>query len=308
MKEPVNHLPDSLYSFLDFLSAERNASPNTISAYRRDIAEFLRFLKKQGWREHPSPRDVRKWLATLNQKGLKRTSISRKLSSIRAFYKYLFRTGVVSFNPAEPVSFPIRSRPLPKNLTVAQATDVIEKNPVSDFKGIRDRAIIELLYSTGIRVSELTGLDLEGINFSPEMIRVRGKGRKERIVPFGSKARKAMEDYLLERQNLLKRLNKQHQQALFLNRSGKRLSQRTVQRIVSSAAVNAGIFTHVTPHMFRHSMATHLLEAGADLRSIQELLGHASVATTQKYTHLDLERLKTVFEQAHPRARKKETK
>ncbi len=300
-KKLLEHLP----SFLDFLSAERNASGNTICAYRRDVEEFLKFAAADRPGSLPGPKDVRKWLSTLSKKGLKRTTVSRKLSSLKAFYKYLFRMGMVTTNPAEPVSFPIRSRPLPKNLTVAQAQELIEQVPCSDFQMKRNRAILELLYSTGIRVSELTGLDLDSVNLSPEMIRVRGKGRKERVVPFGMNARQTLENYLPERLNLLKRLRRHEEQAFFINKNGARLSQRGVQRIVSGAAMHAGILTDVTPHCFRHSMATHLLEAGADLRSIQELLGHASIATTQKYTHLDMKRLKEVFEQAHPRARKK---
>ncbi len=303
--EKVN-FKNSLLSFMDFLSAEKNASINTMAAYRRDIEEFFIYAGAEGSTKELTPRDVRKWLAALTRKGFKRTTISRKLSSVRAFFKYLFRMGILDTNPAEPISFPIRSRSLPRNLTAAQATDILEKIPTTDIKLMRDRAIMELLYSTGIRVSELTGLDLDSISLSPEMIKVRGKGRKERVIPFGRHARNAIESYLSERHGLLERLGKADEQALFVNKNGGRLSPRSVQRIVSGAALKAGIYSHVTPHVFRHTMATHLLEAGADLRSIQELLGHASVATTQKYTHLNLERLRQVFENAHPRARRKD--
>ncbi len=300
-------LGNQVPAFLDFLSAERNASTNTISAYKRDVEEFLLFSRQRPSPGCPLPNDVRKWLAGLSKKGLKRTSISRKLSSIRTFFRYLFRMGIIDSNPAEPVSFPIRSRPLPKNLTIKQAADIIDSAAGDTFKAIRDKAILELLYSTGIRVSELTGLNLDSLNLSPEMVKVRGKGRKERIVPFGSKAKSAVKDYLPQRYSLLKRLNKTRERALFINKNGTRLSQRSVQRIVAAAALHSGVLTEVTPHVFRHTMATHLLEAGADLRSIQELLGHASVATTQKYTHLDMKRLKDVFEKAHPRARKSDS-
>ena len=305
--EAVN-FKNSLLSFMDFLSAEKNASINTMAAYRRDIEEFFIYAGAEGSVAELTPRDVRKWLAVLTRKGLKRTTISRKLSSVRAFFKYLLRMGISDANPAEPVSFPIRSRSLPRNLTAAQAADILEKIPTTGIKLMRDRAIMELLYSTGIRVSELTGLNLDSISLSPEMIKVRGKGRKERVIPFGRHARDAIESYLSERHGLLKRLGKVDEQALFVNKNGGRLSQRSVQRIVSDAALKAGIYSNVTPHVFRHTMATHLLEAGADLRSIQELLGHASVATTQKYTHLNMERLRQVFENAHPRARKKDRK
>ncbi len=298
-------LKDSLSSFLEFLSAEQNASPNTIAAYKRDVEEFLRFMDDRDKKGLPGPKDVRNWLANLNKKGLKRTSISRKLSSLRAFFKFLFRMGQVASNPAEPVSFPIRSRPLPHNLSTAQISAMLDNIQPTGFKATRDKAILELLYSTGMRVSELTGLDIDRIDLSAEIVKVRGKGRKERIIPFGSLAKQAVENYLPERSSLLKRLNCTSEQAVFVNKNGSRLSQRTVQRMVSSVAFSAGVYSEVTPHVFRHSMATHLLEAGADLRSIQELLGHASVATTQKYTHLDMKSLREVFDKAHPRGKKR---
>jgi len=307
-QDNLTNFTNSLASFLDFLAAERNASSHTISAYKRDVNEFLQFLSP-GKPENmtPTTKDVRKWLAALSKKGLKRTSIARKLSSVRAFFKYLFRMGIVHYNPAEAVSFPVRSKPLPQNLTISQTVHIIEETMANDFKSIRDRAILELLYSTGMRVSELTGLDIDKVNLSLDTVRVMGKGRKERIIPFGSNAKVAIERYLPERDTLIKRLSKREEQAFFLNKNGGRLSQRSVQRIVSSSALKAGIYAHVTPHVFRHTMATHLLEAGADLRSIQELLGHSSVATTQKYTHLDMKSLRKAFEKAHPRASKKKT-
>ncbi len=300
--ENLAEINNALADFLDFLSAERNASSNTIAAYKRDVSSFIQFLEQAGLDMEPAPKDVRRWLASLNRAGLKRSTISRKLSAVRAFFKYLFRTGQVASNPAEPVSFPIRSKPLSKNMTVPQTMDILNASPGSDFTAVRNRAIMELLYSTGIRVGELTGLDMDNLSLSPEMIRVIGKGRKERVVPFGIKAKEAMEEYLAERLVLLKRFKRADQQALFVNKNGGRLSPRSVQRIVSAAGLKAGIFTDITPHVFRHTAATHLLEAGADLRSIQKLLGHASIATTQKYTHLDMARLRRVFQKAHPRA------
>ncbi|NPA94769.1 MAG: tyrosine recombinase XerC [Thermodesulfobacteria bacterium] len=297
---------NSLNQFLSFLESEKNLSGNTITAYQKDLLEFSDFLTalKRDFTE-VEPRDVRKWLMTLSRRGLKRTSIARKLSSLRTFYKFLVRSGTVSANPAEPVTFPLRSRPLPKGLTIKEMEILLDSQPREDFIGIRDQAMLELLYSTGIRVSELTGLDLDDVSLEPEIIKVRGKGGKERIVPFGQHAKTALERYLKVRYDLLSKLKRQDEQALFLNSRGGRLTPRSVQRIVNQYGWRLTLSGNLTPHMFRHSMATHLLEMGADLRSIQKLLGHSSVSTTQIYTNLDVSRLKTVFSQCHPRARKK---
>ncbi len=295
-----------LDQFLAFLASERNSSLNTQEAYKRDLTEFALFLKNAGKQiTTATAKDIRRWLMLLGKKGLKRTTVARKLSSLRSFYKFLIRSGILNVNPAEPISFPLRSRPLPKSLTVEDMTLLLETQPRQDFIGIRDQAIKELLYSTGIRVSELTGLDLHDVVFSPEMIRVRGKGGKERIVPFGSKARQALERYLPERQALLKRKNKKEETALFVNTRGGRLTQRSVQRMIRQCGWQLATNQALTPHVFRHSMATHLLESGADLRSIQKLLGHASLATTQVYTSLDVAKLKKIFSKCHPHARRK---
>ncbi len=289
--------------FFEYLSSEKNASANTISSYKRDIEEFIAFLKVRKV-DDISSQEVRRWLSYLVKKGLKRTSISRKLSSLKSLFKFLVRDGLSTKNPAEPVSFPVKARPLPKCLTMKEAKRILERNESNDFLGTRNRAIKELLYGTGIRVSELVGLNLVDINFHSEFIKVCGKGKKERIVPFGEAAKKAMLNYLPEREALLKR-RKIEEEAFFLNRMGKRLSQRSVQRLTERLGLNLSIHSQLTPHVFRHSMASHLLESGADLRSIQKLLGHASISTTQIYTHLDMKRLKEIFDSAHPRAKKK---
>ncbi len=295
-----------LEQFLVFLDSERNCSKNTIDAYRRDLEEFGSFLEgiKKAYHEI-EPKDVRRWLMLLGKKGLKRTTISRKLSSIRSLYKFLTRSGYVRSNPAEPISFPLRMRPLPKSITINDMKKLLDNQLRNDFVGIRDQAIKEVLYSTGIRVSELTGLDMDDVIFSPEIVRVRGKGRKERIVPFGQKARESLERYLPERANLLERLHRKEEKALFINVRGGRLTQRSVQRMIQRLGWSLLTSERLTPHVFRHSMATHLLEAGADLRSIQKLLGHASVSTTQVYTSLDVARLKEIFGKAHPHGRRK---
>ncbi len=296
----------SLAQFLDYLESEKNSSRNTLEAYQRDLKEFSLFLQKSGKDIHDvDPKDVRRWLMTLGKKGLKRTSVARKLSSLRGFYKFLVRAGLASNNPAEPVTFPLRSKPLPKGLTIREMEELLDSQPRVDFIGIRNQALLEMLYSTGIRVSELTGLNINDVSFTTDIIKVRGKGRKERIVPFGQHAKKALEKYLNERMDLLARLKRDKEQALFINCRGGRLTPRSVQRIVNQYGWRLTLPGNLTPHMFRHSMATHLLEMGADLRSIQKLLGHASVSTTQIYTNLDVSRLKNVFANCHPRARKK---
>ena len=294
-----------LNEFVEFLMVEKDASPHTVSSYKRDIEQFLKFLEEIGSVPPIGPMDVRKWLAELSRSGLQRTSISRKLSSLRSFFKFLLRMGFVDANPAEPVGYPVRYSPLPKNLTVDEVTEIIEAPGEENFFSLRNSAILELLYSTGIRISELSSLNLSGIYFDPEMVKVRGKGKKERVVPFGGKARDAVLAYLPERYNLLKRLDRLDEEALFVNKNGSRLTQRSIQRMVSDFGLRCNVHSRVTPHTFRHSMATHLLEAGADLRSIQELLGHASVATTQKYVHLNIKRLSDIFKKAHPRACRK---
>ncbi len=291
-------------AFEDYLSSERNASPHTADAYLRDIRAFLNQSTKKNLQDIKLS-DVRLWLASLRKKGQAQTTLRRKLASLNAFFRFLQRQEILSANPAEAVRSPRAGRDLPPYLSIDQAVTMVDRETTGDFFSMRDRAILELLYSAGIRVSELSGLDLLSISFSPEMIRVRGKGRKERVVPFGSHAAEAIKNYLPLRDSMLNKRRRPEEKALFINRLGTRLTTRAVQRLVEKRRLETGITSPVTPHAFRHSMATHLLESGADLRSIQELLGHVSLATTQKYTHLDLNRLLDVYSNAHPRARKK---
>ena len=295
--------------FKDFLASEKNASHNTIAAYERDIRSFIEFMNNQNKGIlNATSKDVRKWLAGFSSQGLKRTSVSRKLSSLKSFFKFLLRSGITQRNPAEPVTFPIRGKPLPKSLTTKEIFKVLDEETRKDFIGVRDRAIMELLYSTGIRVGELVGLNIEDINFDLEILKVKGKGNKERIAPFGSKAKKALMEYLRERQILADNLQNIDKEALFLNNKGGRLTARSVQRMVSRRGLKLSLNAELTPHKFRHSMATHLLENGADLRSIQKILGHANIGTTQIYTNLDTKKLREIFQQAHPRSRKKQKK
>ena len=297
-------MDEALSRFLAYLEA-RHASPNTVCAYRRDIQDFI---KAAGARPPGSvtPKEIRAWLASHALKGEEASTISRRLSALRAFFRFLVREGEISGNPAVRVRLPKRGRPLPSYLTVDEAFCLIEAEPEGrGFKAARDRAILEVLYGTGIRVSELTGLDTDRVSLSPPMVRVKGKGRKERIVPMGRGAREALERYLPMRDALLRSLGRPDEKALFLNARGGRLTARSVQRLIERRREALGLGPRLTPHTLRHSMATHLLESGADLRAIQEMLGHASLTTTERYTHLDLGELSKIYDRAHPRARRK---
>ncbi len=295
---------NEISAFEDYLRSERNASPHTTDAYLRDIKAFLSHSTKKNL-ANVKLSDIRLWLASLRKQGQARATLRRKLASLNAFFRFLQRQEILSANPAEGVRSPRAGRDLPPYLSIDQAVTMVDRKTTGDFFSMRDRAILELLYSSGIRVSELSGLDLSAISFSPEMIKVRGKGRKERVVPFGTHAADAIKKYLPLRDSMLNKRRRPEEEALFINRLGTRLTTRAVQRLVEKRRLETGITSPVTPHAFRHSMATHLLESGADLRSIQELLGHVSLATTQKYTHLDLNRLADVYAKAHPRASKK---
>ncbi len=300
-----SQIKNELDLFIEYLRSELNASSHTIDAYSRDITAFFSF--KSGRKvTQVTTADIRLWLANLRKHGVKQTSLRRKLSSLRSFFRFMQRQELCSSNPAEGISSPKTGPSLPPYLSIGQAVQMVERKTGDDFFSLRDRAILELLYSAGVRVSELSGLDVSALSFSPEMIRVRGKGSKERVVPFGTHAAEALKNYLPARDSMLNKRRRPEEQALFINRLGTRFTTRGIQRVVEKRRLETGISQPVTPHAFRHSMATHLLESGADLRSIQELLGHVSLATTQKYTHLDLGRLSEVYTSAHPRAVKKQ--
>jgi integrase/recombinase XerC len=296
-------MQNEIQAFIDFLRVERNASPNTIQAYRRDLNQLCETVGLDRDPASLKPGELRAWLASLRKNGVARVTLSRKLAAARSFFRFLVRQGYVDGSPADGIRAPRTERHLPAYLSVDEAFSMVETGVRQDFRGLRDRAILELLYSSGLRVSELTGLDLDHVSMSPEMVRVTGKGDKQRIVPFGGKAANALRSYIPERNALLERLHVSDEPALFLNERGGRLSPRSVQRLVAWRRAETGIHTPATPHTFRHSMATHLLESGVDLRAIQEMLGHASLATTELYTHLDISRLSQIYEKAHPRAR-----
>jgi len=300
-------LKEPFILFEKYLKAERSYSPNTVKAYLRDVLAFSKFSRldkdKIG---KASKSNVRKWLAHCQKKGAKRTTINRKLASLRTFFKFLIREGFAVSNPAMGIRSAGLDKTLPSYLSVDQTFALLNSSG-EDFKEVRDKAILELLYSSGLRVGEIVSLNMTHINFDPEMIKVKGKGSKERIVPFGMEAKKALLSYIPYRDQLLEKRGLRDEPALFINRLGGRLSARSVQRLVAKRALESGIVEKVTPHTLRHAMASHMLESGADLKTIQDILGHASLSTTQIYTHLDMAGLSAIYDKAHPRARKRKT-
>ncbi|MCX5718573.1 MAG: tyrosine recombinase XerC [Nitrospirae bacterium] len=289
-------MKDHIDKFIKYLEIERAASAHTLRSYRKDLDKFSQYVKA-----HPEDIDiidVRGFIAEQIKSGLKKSTVGRRLASIRSFFKFLNREGYLKTNPAKFVSNPKVSKLLPRFLSIDDIFSLIEKPEGIGLIPARDRAILELLYSSGLRVSELSGLNIDDINIKEGLVKVRGKGKKERIVPVGSKAIDALKSYIVEK-ILLKSKNK----ALVLNRTGTRLSDRGVRRIVVKYARMVGVAGQIGPHTMRHTFASHLLQAGADLRVIQELLGHSSLSTTQKYTHLDITHLMDVYDKAHPFAK-----
>ncbi|MBN2428916.1 MAG: tyrosine recombinase XerC [Deltaproteobacteria bacterium] len=299
-------MQELLDNFIDYLRVERNVSPHTMRAYSLDLEKFFAFLRANG---DPGKSGVellrgvdhlmlRRYLAELH-KTSSRTSIHRRLSALRTFYRYLVREGVAERNPADAVSSPRKENYLPKVLSVDETFRLLDKGYATETLSLRDRAIFELLYSSGLRVGELVSLNVVSVDLNYGLVRVVGKGRKERIVPVGGKARDAIRAYLDSRGRTVQ------DQPLFLNNRGGRLTARSVERNLKKQLIKAGILKEATPHSLRHSFATHLLDGGADLRAIQELLGHVSLSTTQKYTQVSVDQLMAVYDKAHPRSKKK---
>jgi len=289
-------LDECIDKFIRYLEVERGVSPHTVRAYRKDLDRFSAHVKTEP--EKIDMLDVRGFIAEQISSGLNKVTVSRRLSSIRSFFKFLYREGYMKANPAKLIPNPRAPKLLPKYLSVDDMFSLIEKPEGIGFIPARDRAILELLYSSGLRVSELSGLNRDDINVRESLIKLRGKGRKERIVPVGSKAIDAVKSYLIERMLL-----KSREKALFLNRRRTRLTDRSVRRIVVKYARALAMNGKIGPHTLRHSFASHLLQGGADLRVIQELLGHSSLSTTQKYTHLDIRHLMDIYDKAHPFAK-----
>lgn len=282
--------------FIRHLEIERGVSAHTVRAYRKDLDEFAKHVKSAP--DAIDTLEVRGFIAEQIKKGLNKITVSRRLSSVRSFFKFLYREGYIKSNPAKLVSNPKAPKLLPRFLSVDDAFSLVEKPDGIGFLPARDKAILELLYSSGMRVAELAGLNMDDINLRDSLVKIRGKGRKERIVPVGTKAIDALKSYTVERILLKSKDN-----ALFLNRMGTRLTDRGVRRIVVKYAKALLIQGRIGPHTLRHSFASHMLQGGADLRVIQELLGHSSLSTTQRYTHLDVKHLMDIYDKAHPIAR-----
>jgi integrase/recombinase XerC len=281
---------------------ERNASPHTIKAYSRDLSLFAVYAGSRGWKQidHIA---VRGFLSQFYEKGLSKTSVARALAAVRSLYRWLAREGVVEQNPAKLVATPKLPKKLPRVPTIEEMNSVIDgEMPEAAAFPERDRLMLELLYGCGIRNSELTGINLDDIRLSAEAILIRGKGKKERYVPFGDSVKTALAAYLPERQKVIAATGKRTA-ALLINLRGGGLTTRSVGRIVKKIAVAKGLSPDVHPHTLRHAFGTHMLEEGADLRAIQELLGHERLATTQRYTQLSMKHVLEVYDRTHPRAK-----
>jgi len=299
--------------FLEHLRVERNASVHTLRSYAADLEQFRNFLASAGPHideesagvsiEKIDHLAIRAYLSNL-YRDHKKSSLARKMAALRSFFKYLVDEGLLPVNPAEIVATPKQEKPLPAFLPVDEVFSLLETPDRSTTWGARDRAILETLYSCGIRVGELVGLSDGDVDFSLGILRVYGKGQKERVVPIGEKALAALREYLPQRDRVLSKLGRQGARApLFINPRGGRLTSRSVARMLQKYISISGLLRKVSPHALRHSFATHLLDAGADLRGIQELLGHVSLSTTQRYTHVSVDKLMEVYDRTHPRAK-----
>jgi integrase/recombinase XerC len=300
-------LIEHIESFIAWLADEKGYSPHTVVNYRRDLMGFADNAGNQTNVSSIDTKDIRNYVYVLNMKNSS-SSVARKLSALRTFFKFLLREQAIDTDPMASISMPKQRQYIPVFLSVDEIFALLEAPGADDTFAERDKAILELLYSTGVRVSELVNCNMINLDFDNEMLRIKGKGSKERLVPIGSQAIKALKIYLPRREEMLKsRLRfgkKADSKALFLNSRASRLTSRSIERKVAEYGKRAGIDKSVTPHVLRHSFATHLLEMGADLRSVQELLGHASLSTTQKYTHLDMVHLMKIYDKAHPKAKK----
>lgn len=289
--------------FLHRLNSERGSSENTLRAYSTDLGDFADFVEaRQKSVQQVQRRDVRAYLATLHARGLARATIARKVSAVRSFYKYLYREGTVDTNPVAGLRTPRREKKLPRFLTPSEVDRLMNAAQEREgWTGARDRALLETLYGGGLRVSEVVRLDDDDVDFKNGIAKVRGKGKKERLAPLGGAAVRALRRYKKMRSRV--QLPEKDPHALFINAvRGGRLSARSVRRIMRKTLLQAGLDGKLSPHDLRHSFATHLLQNGADLRSVQELLGHENLSTTQIYTHLTTENLKEIYSKAHPRA------
>ncbi len=291
-----------LKEYLTTLKLERNLSGNTVSSYKNDISSLLSFLETLGITDpsEVNKKDLNSFFSSLNKTGLSSNSAARYYSSIKGFFRYLFIQNYIKENPMERVSSPKLKKGLPLVLSVSEVDSILSRPDTSNVLGLRDKSLLELLYACGVRVSELLGLKVSDLFFNEEMIRVFGKGSKERLVPVGRSAVKWVKEYLIKSRPMLEKKHKS-ENFLFLNKRGTKLSRMGIWKIVDKYIKDAGIKKKIHPHTFRHSFATHLLEGGADLRAVQEMLGHADISTTQIYTHIDREYIKQMHKDFHPR-------
>lgn len=291
---PFSHYIDR---FLNYLSIEKNYSGHTVSNYAADLREFAKFLESRGGKDIKRIDYflLRKFLSLLSEKKLNKRTLSRKISTLKSFFKFMLREGLVKSNPASSLIYPRLDKPLPNFLTEKEMQNMIKLPRGEELMSLRDRAILEFLYSTGARVSEMVTLKTASVDFISGMVKVKGKGRKERLLPLGEPAVNSLKRYIDKRCD--------NNPYLFVNKRGGVLSDRGVRGIIYKYVKKAATVSKVSPHTFRHSFATHLLNRGADLRSVQELLGHSSISTTQVYTHLTIDSLKSVYHKAHPRAK-----
>lgn len=298
----------SIPRFLRFLKLERNCSDLTIKSYREDLELLYEYLvDSMGYSPSPSqltPLDLRTYVSALHEAGYAKSSVSRRLASLRSYFRFAQREGLCDSNPAKPLRNPRKEKKLPHFLSGREIGKLLAAPSKSEPMGLRDRAILETLYSAGLRVSELVGINLGDLDLDDGLVRVRGKGKRERLAPLGSHAIRAIKKWTRQR-SPARGLSKEDASALFLNKFGKRISTRSIGRMIEKYLLETGLDSRTSPHTLRHSFATHLLDAGADIRSVQELLGHKSLVTTQIYTHVSTAGLRAAYEKAHPRARKK---
>lgn len=294
--------------FLRYLRIEKNASDYTIKSYREDLEILIEWFQDTTGRIPEvgslTPQDLRTYVAALHKADYAKTSVSRKLASLRSFFRFALREGLCDSNPAKPLRNPRRERKLPHFLTTDEIGTLMSAPSMDEPLGVRDRAIFETLYSAGLRVSELVGINLDDLDLEDGLVRVRGKGKRERLAPLGKFAVRAIQKWMRQRVVAQKQRPGDEGDPLFLNKFGKRLTTRSVGRMLEKYLKLTGLDQRTSPHTLRHSFATHLLNGGADIRSVQELLGHKSLVTTQIYTHLSTAGLRKAYEQAHPRARK----
>ena len=301
----------TIKGFIKYLSFERNVSPYTLKNYLSDLKQFGEFLGKVLKKDSLSVEDIHKidhitiraFLSNLCDRGISKSSLARKISALRTFFNYLCRDSGMMSNPGKMVSTPKKDRKLPRFLSVDEMDRLLKSPAGTDVLSVRDKAILETFYSSGLRIGEIVSINIEDINFAERLIRVKGKGRKERIVPVGSKAVEAIKEYLKASSETRDAESHNSGPPLFLNKNGKRITTRSVHRIVEKYKKLSGLWD-MTPHSIRHSFATHLLDGGADLRSVQEMLGHASLSTTQRYTHVSMDKLIEIYDKSHPRGKK----